>query len=68
MASTPLSIELPVCGRCRHVGKLPIGLFSGKGWCTGPKEAPHKKQRMQPRRFVEVVEAGADRGFGRAVA
>jgi hypothetical protein len=57
-----LQVELPVCEVCQHVGKLPAGLFSGKGFCSGPKDAQHKRVAMKPRVFREVqsrVEAGA---------
>lgn len=56
MTREPLSVELPVCPHpgCNHVSKIPAGLFSGKGFCSGPKENPHKRVRMVPRTFVEV--------------
>jgi hypothetical protein len=55
-------VELPVCEVCGHIGKLPIGLFSGKGFCTGPMEDRHKRTPMVHRVFKEVrasVETGA---------
>jgi hypothetical protein len=58
-------VELPVCEVCGHVGKLPIGLFSGKGFCTGPMENRHKRTPMVHRVFKEAkasVETGATRG------
>jgi hypothetical protein len=56
-------VELPVCEVCGHIGKLPVGLFSGKGFCSGPKDAQHKRVPMKPRVFRELVvdeEADAD--------
>jgi hypothetical protein len=55
MLRDPLSVELPVCPTCSHVSKIPAGLFSGKGFCSGPKEYPHKRVRMVPRTFAEVL-------------
>jgi hypothetical protein len=57
-----LQVEMPVCLQCNHVGKLPAGLFSGKGFCSGPKDAQHKRVPMKPRVFREVrasAESGA---------
>lgn len=54
MARELLTVELPCCPQCGHVSKLPAGIFSGQGFCAGPKGAPHKRVRMQPRKFVEV--------------
>jgi hypothetical protein len=53
MSPAALSVELPVCPACSHVSKVPAGLFSGQGFCKGPKGAPHKRVRMEVRRFVE---------------
>lgn len=52
-----LEVELLVCEVCGHVGKLPIGLFSGKGFCTGPLDARHKRTPMKARIFKEVAAA-----------
>ncbi len=49
-----LQVELPVCDICGHIGKLPAGLFSGKGFCSGPKDAQHKRVAMKPRVFKEI--------------
>lgn len=57
-----LEVELPVCDECGHVSKVPAGLFSGKGFCSGPIDAQHKRVPMKPRVFKEVkapVETGA---------
>ncbi len=50
----PLVVDLPVCPKCSHVSKVPAGLFSGEHFCGGPKKAPHKRERMQTRTFVEA--------------
>lgn len=55
MARTPLTVELLSCPVCGHVGKIPVGLFDGKGFCTGPRSAPHKRMKMTPKKFVEVL-------------
>jgi hypothetical protein len=49
-----LTVELPVCEVCGHIGKLPIGQFSGKGFCTGAMLNRHKRTAMKPRLFVEA--------------
>lgn len=56
MTRTPITVELPTCPICNHVSKIPAGLFSGQGYCRGPKDAPHKRMRMVSRQFVEVLE------------
>ena len=43
-------VELPVCMKCGHVGKLP-GASQMTFSCTGPKEAPHKREKMRPVRY-----------------
>jgi hypothetical protein len=48
-------VELPVCPECGHISKLPAGLFSGKGFCSGPKDAQHKRVPMERRVFREVA-------------
>jgi hypothetical protein len=54
----PLEVALPVCpvAGCRHIGKLPAGAWSGKGWCSGPDGEQHRKVRMETRTFVEAGE------------
>jgi hypothetical protein len=56
MSRTALQVELPVCPACSHVSKIPAGLFSGKGYCSGPADNRHKRMRMVPHTFVEVFE------------
>ena len=62
MTYTPLKVDLPVCPTCSHVSKIPAGIFSGKGFCSGPKGASHKKIRMEARQFQEVREGGDEEG------
>lgn len=52
----PLEVQLPVCPVCEQVSSLPAPAFGGKTFCTGPMEAPHKRVRRQPRKFVEAGE------------
>lgn len=54
-----LQVELPVCEVCGHVGRLPIGLFSGKGFCIGPMTDRHPRVPMKPRVFREVQSSAA---------
>jgi hypothetical protein len=54
MTTAAITVELPVCPECEHVSKVPAGLFSGDNFCGGPKKAPHKRCRMEVRKFVEV--------------
>jgi len=56
MARKLLTVDLPTCPECEHVSKVPASLWSGKGFCKGPKGAPHKKERMVVRQFQEVRE------------
>lgn len=47
-----LTVDLPVCELCGHVGKMPnigkeMALF-----CRGPSGNPHKRQRMVQHVFV----------------
>jgi hypothetical protein len=39
------------------VGKIPIGHFGGKEFCSGPMGQSHKKVRMRKETF-RMVEAG----------
>jgi hypothetical protein len=55
MTRTPLTVSLPVCPSCGHIGKLPIAL-SRKDWCNGGIKAQHKAIKMQPRTFAEVID------------
>ena len=51
-----LYVELPVCGSCHRVGKVPqhgMGRSRMTMFCTGPLEDQHSKQRMENRLFVE---------------
>jgi len=56
-----LTVELPVCpiGHCRRIGKIPVGHYGGKEFCSGPMGNTHKKVRMQKRTFRLVEEASS---------
>lgn len=53
---TKLHVDLPVCPveGCNRVGKLPLQSYLGKSYCTGSAKEPHKKARMESRRFEEA--------------
>jgi hypothetical protein len=57
-SSETLTVVLPVCPKCRRVGKIPAGYFGGKEYCSGPMANGHKKVRMEKRTF-ELVEEGS---------
>ena len=52
-----LGVELPVCPveGCHRVGKLPTQSFKGTSYCSGSVKEPHKKTRIESRRFEEVA-------------
>lgn len=49
-----ITVTLPVCPLCRRAGKIPNEFVSGRFWCTGPLEDPHKRVAMEPRKFQEI--------------
>lgn len=58
MPDPVLVVELPVCTVCEPplIGKRPQVLCAGtplRHYCKGTIERPHKKARMEMRRFVE---------------
>jgi len=53
-----LTVTLPVCSICQRVGKIPAGHFSGKEFCCGPIENPHKRVRMKQATFQTVEKRG----------
>jgi hypothetical protein len=57
-ATQPLTVTLPVCPveSCRRIGKIPIGHFGGKEFCSGPIGEGHKKVRMKKATFQMVEE------------
>jgi len=55
--SEPLTVVLPVCPKCKRVGKIPAGHYGGKEYCSGPLGEGHKKVRMVKRTF-ELVDRG----------
>jgi hypothetical protein len=40
-------VVLPVCGECGTVGRQP-GQGTAAAFCVGPREARHKRVKMQP--------------------
>lgn len=50
-----LGVELPVCPECRHVGRHPVaeGPNRMSFYCTGSKDEPHRKVKMERVAFVE---------------
>lgn len=58
-APETLRVELPVCPQCHRIGKIPVGYYGGKEFCSGPMGQGHKKVRMTKRIF-ELVEDGGE--------
>lgn len=54
--ATDLSVVLPVCPVCEHIGKIPFENFGGRITCSGPIAAPHRRVNMKPVRFEGVAE------------
>jgi hypothetical protein len=51
-----VEVVLPRCPSCGRVGKIPIGHFGGKEFCSGPMGEGHKKVRMKKAAFRLVEE------------
>lgn len=52
MTYTPLKVDLPVCPKCGHIGKLPAHI-TRKDYCAGEVGNWHKSTKMVSRVFVE---------------
>lgn len=52
-----LEVQLPICLECQRVGKIPVGHYGGKEFCSGPIGHGHKKVRMKKATFRKVDDA-----------
>ena len=56
-ATQPREVKLPCCEKCGNVSGQPgVHSYGPAYYCTGPAEEPHRKTKMRPRVFREVLD------------